>query len=140
MHNDRIGFHNRSLEVADTMLESIITGCIASFLIYAFKSSGLFGYALDVMERMLCRQAFPLFECMGGIVVPVAGDPQIEMDSVPDHLYDRVLGMAKIQVAQGLPLRFDLKIVDRTHVYWIHAGMDGGAHVLSFFQRPRLFP
>ena len=125
----------------DNMLNTIIATCIASFLIYYFKSSGLFSYSLDVLERAFAKKEFPLFECLGGIVVTLS-DPsrqRIDMDHVPDVLYQRALNMAQTQAAQGMIPRFDLKIIGGKYLYWVHAGVEGRAHVLTFYRRPRLF-
>ena len=120
---------------------AVIGSCIASFTIYYFKSSDLFGYSLNVLERVLSGKEFPLYDCIGGIIVPI-GDPSgqyNDMNDVPDGLYQRALKMAVVQMAAGKPPSFDLKVVGDREVYWIHAGRENEVHVLSFFRRPRLF-
>ena len=127
--------------MVDNILNTIVATCVASFLIYYLKSSGLFRYTLEVLERALSRKEFPLYECLGGIIVPMA-DPnrqQVDMDHVPDVLYQRALNMARTQVAQGVFPRFDLKVMEKKYLYWVHAGMEGRVHVLSFYRRPRMF-
>lgn len=120
---------------------AIIASCIASFAIYYFTSSGLFGYSLNVLERVLSGKEFPLYDCIGGIVVPI-GEPagqQNYMKEVPNGLYQRALKMALVQAAAGKSPSFDLRVIGEREVYWIHAGRENEAHVLSFFRRPRLF-
>lgn len=120
---------------------AIVATIIASFTVPALTSSGFFRYFLEVFERLFAGKEFPLYECLGGIVAPIH-DPhqqQVDMNDVPDGLYQRALNMARVQVSHGMVPRFDLKVMGRRDVYWIHAGQEGPVHVLSFFRRPRLF-
>ena len=120
---------------------AIIATCIASFATYLFKSSVILRYSLDVLERASSGKEFPLYECIGGIVVS-NGEPREQyndMDDVPNGLYERALKMALVQAADGKPPTFGLKVMGKRDVYWIHAGREGRVHVLSFFRRPRLF-
>ena len=120
---------------------AIIATCIASFVIYLFKSSVILRYSLDVLDRASSGKEFPLYECIGGIVVPI-GQPagqHNDMDNVPNGLYERALKMALLKAAEGMPPSFDLKVMGKRDVYWIHAGREGRVHALSFFRRPRLF-
>ena len=120
---------------------AIIASCIASLAIYYFTSSGLFAYSLDVLERVLSGKEFSLYDCIGGIIVPI-GDPSgqcTDMNDVPNGLYQRALKMALVQMAAGKSPTFDLRVIGEWEVYWIHAGRENEVHVLSFFRRPRLF-
>ena len=125
----------------EEIVVAIIASFIASFAIYNLTSSVLFRYSLDVLERALSGKEFPLYDCIGGIVVPI-GEPagqQNYMKEVPNGLYQRALNMALVQAAAGEPPSFDLKVMGKRDVFWIHAGCEGRMHVLSFFRRPRLF-
>ena len=44
----------------DQVVVAIIASCIASFAIYFFKSSGLFRYSLDVLDRVLSGKELPV--------------------------------------------------------------------------------
>lgn len=120
------------------VLVTFIAGCLVS-LLTRWISSDICRYWLDVAQRIWDRHPHPLYECIGGIVVPTA-DPSkehIDMDDVPSHLYQRALGLARIQVAQGIAPRFDLKVLGKRELYLIYAGQSGGIHCLTFYRRPR---
>ena len=120
---------------------AIIASCIASFANYYFTSSGLFRYSLNVLKRLSSGMEFPLYDCIGGIIVPI-GDPSgqyNDMNDVPNGLYQRALKMALVQMAAGKSPSFDLRVMGNREVYWIYAGRENEVHVLSFFRRPRLF-
>ena len=125
----------------DELIQAVIAGCVASFAVYYFKTSRLFRYSLDVLERVCNRQSFPLYECIGGIVVTLdePNKRHIDMEEVPDALYQRALKLAEMQTAWDMPPIFDLKVMGKRHTYWIHAGRESRSHVLTFFRRPRFF-
>ena len=110
-------------------------------MIYFFKTSGLFRYSLEVLERKWSNHPFPLYECIGGIALtPNKPDEQnINMADVLDVLYQKALKLAQMYIAWGRPPSFDLKLIGNWHTYWIHAGYEGPAHVLTFYRRPRFF-
>ena len=120
------------------VLTTFIAGCLVSLLTCWIRSD-LWRYSLDVVQRIWDKHPHPLYECIGGIVVPAA-DPNkqhIDMDDVPIHLYQKALGLARIQVAQGIPPRFDLKVPAKRDLYLFYAGQVGGIHYLTFYRRPR---
>ena len=120
------------------VLTAFIAGCLVSLLTRWIRSD-LWRYSLDVAQRIWDKDPHPLYECIGGIVVPIA-DPDkehMDMDDVPRHLYKKALGLARIQVAQGMPPRFDLKVLGKRDLYLIYAGQSGGIHFLTFYRRPR---
>ena len=120
------------------VLTAFIAGCLVS-LVTRWIRSDLWRYLLSVAQRIWDKHPHPLYECVGGIVVPAA-DPtkqHIDMDDVPSLLYEKALGLARIQVAQGVPPRFDLKVRGERDLYLILAGLAGGVHVLAFYRRPR---
>ena len=50
----------------------------------------------------------------GGEIVVLGGDPSkqhIDMDDVPKHIYEKALGLARIQATQRIPPSFDLRVV-----------------------------
>lgn len=124
------------------MLKEFLTAFIAAWLVSLVNRwirSDIWKYSLDVAQRIWDRHPHPLYECIGGIVVPTA-DPtnqHIDMDDVPGHLYEKALGLARIQVAQGIPPKFDLKVLAKRNLYLIYAGQTGGIHFLTFYRRPR---
>ena len=122
-------------------IANVIATCIVGLAVYYFVRSGLFRYSLDVLERKWNGYSFPWYECIGGIISPLneSSDPHIDMDDVPDFLYEKALDMTKLYGALGRQPIFDIKIVGRRYSYWIYSNRDSQVHILHFSRRPRFF-
>ena len=95
---------------------------------------------LGTVKRRRQGLACPLYECLGGIIVPLhdVDSAYFDMAAVPDWIYKAAEAAGRIYAKLGRLPDFDFKVQDGDHIYRICAEPGFSSHTLAFYRRPRL--